>query len=145
MKATNKSFTRGYVNGYFRVSDDWYISLFSNVKTSFSFNRICTCADYICTIGGFGLEIGKMMLDGIAKVTPTSIMIGFSILYFGLMIDRGLFDPMISRLIRFAKGDPLKIVMATSFITLVVALDGDESATFMITVTALLPIYRGWA
>ncbi|MGE7760325.1 CitMHS family transporter [Peribacillus sp. NPDC097895] len=93
-------------------------------------------------IGGFGLEIGKMMLDGIAKVTPTGIMIGFSILYFGLMIDRGLFDPMISRLIRFAKGDPLKIVMATSFITLVVALDGDGSATFMITVTALLPIYK---
>ncbi|MFD6209468.1 CitMHS family transporter [Peribacillus sp. NPDC060253] len=93
-------------------------------------------------IGGFGLEIGKMMLDGIAKVTPTGIMIGFSILYFGLMIDRGLFDPMISRLIRFAKGDPLKIVMATAFITLVVALDGDGSATFMITVTALLPIYK---
>lgn len=93
-------------------------------------------------IGGFGLEIGKMMLDGIVKVTPTGIMIGFSILYFGLMIDRGLFDPMISRLIRFAKGDPLKIVMATAFITLVVALDGDGSATFMITVTALLPIYK---
>ncbi|KRF51936.1 citrate transporter [Bacillus sp. Soil745] len=93
-------------------------------------------------IGGFGLEIGKMMLDGIAKVTPTGIMIGFSILYFGLMIDRGLFDPMISRLIRFAKGDPLKIVMATAFITLIVALDGDGSATFMITVTALLPIYK---
>ncbi|SIR70280.1 citrate-Mg2+:H+ or citrate-Ca2+:H+ symporter, CitMHS family [Peribacillus simplex] len=93
-------------------------------------------------IGGFGLEIGKMMLDGIAKVTPTGIMIGFSILYFGLMIDRGLFDPMISRLIRFANGDPLKIVMATAIITLVVALDGDGSATFMITVTALLPIYK---
>ncbi|MFE0505342.1 CitMHS family transporter [Peribacillus butanolivorans] len=93
-------------------------------------------------IGGFGLEIGKMMLDGIVKVTPTGIMIGFSILYFGLMIDRGLFDPMISRLIRFAKGDPLKIVMATAIITLVVALDGDGSATFMITVTALLPIYK---
>ncbi|MGG3558412.1 citrate:proton symporter [Peribacillus frigoritolerans] len=93
-------------------------------------------------IGGFGLEIGKMMLDGIAKVTPTGIMIGFSILYFGLMIDRGLFDPMITRLIRFAKGDPLKIVMATAIITLVVALDGDGSATFMITVTALLPIYK---
>ncbi|MGE7637365.1 CitMHS family transporter [Peribacillus frigoritolerans] len=93
-------------------------------------------------IGGFGLEIGKMMLDGIAKVTPTGIMIGFSILYFGLMIDKGLFDPMITRLIRFAKGDPLKIVMATAIITLVVALDGDGSATFMITVTALLPIYK---
>ena len=32
--------------------------------------------------------------------------------------------------------------MATAIITLVVALDGDGSATFMITITALLPIYK---
>lgn len=142
IKATNKSFTRGYVNGYFRVSDDWYISLFSNVKTSFCFNRICTCADYICTYRRFWFGNRENDVGWNCKVTPTGIMIGFSILYFGLMIDRGLFDPMISRLIRFAKGDPLKIVMATAFITLIVALDGDGSATFMITVTALLPIYK---
>lgn len=96
----------------------------------------------IALIAGFRLELGEMMLAGVQKVTPTGIMIGFSILYFGLMIDRGLFDPMISRLIRFAKGDPLKIVVATAIITLIVALDGDGSATFMITITALLPVYK---
>ena len=37
---------------------------------------------------------------------------------------------MISRLIRFAKGDPLKIVMATAIITLIVALDGDGFSNF---------------
>ncbi|SDN04968.1 citrate-Mg2+:H+ or citrate-Ca2+:H+ symporter, CitMHS family [Fictibacillus solisalsi] len=93
-------------------------------------------------IGGFRLEMGEMMLEGVQKVTPTGIMIGFSILYFGLMIDRGLFDPMIAKLIQLTKGDPLKIVMATAVITLIVALDGDGSATFMITITALLPIYK---
>ncbi|SES26003.1 CitMHS family transporter [Psychrobacillus sp. OK032] len=93
-------------------------------------------------IAGFGMEMGDMMLAGIIKVAPTAIMIGFSILYFGLMIDKGLFDPMISTLLRFAKGDPLKIVVATAIITLIVALDGDGSATFMITITALLPVYK---
>ncbi|MFJ8066614.1 CitMHS family transporter [Psychrobacillus sp. NPDC096426] len=93
-------------------------------------------------IAGFGMEMGEMMLAGIIKVAPTAIMIGFSILYFGLMIDKGLFDPMISTLLRFAKGDPLKIVVATAIITLIVALDGDGSATFMITMTALLPVYK---
>ncbi|MGX9134870.1 CitMHS family transporter [Rummeliibacillus sp. JY-2-4R] len=93
-------------------------------------------------IAGFRLEIGEMMLEGVKKVTPTGVMIGFSILYFGLMIDRGLFDPLISRLIKFTKGDPLKIVVATAIITLLVALDGDGSATFMITITALLPVYQ---
>lgn len=93
-------------------------------------------------LGGFGMEMGEMMLEGIKKVAPTAIMIGFSILYFGLMIDKGLFDPMISTLLKFAKGDPLKIVVATAIITLIVALDGDGSATFMITMTALLPVYK---
>lgn len=91
---------------------------------------------------GFGTEMGELMLEGVQKVAPTAIMIGFSILYFGLMIDKGLFNPLITRLIRFAKGDPLKIVVATAIITLVVALDGDGSATFMITITALLPVYQ---
>ncbi|MFJ8234306.1 CitMHS family transporter [Ureibacillus sp. NPDC094379] len=91
---------------------------------------------------GFGTEMGELMLAGVQKVAPTAIMIGFSILYFGLMIDKGLFNPMISTLLKFAKGDPLKIAVATAIITLIVALDGDGSATFMITITALLPVYQ---
>lgn len=47
-------------------------------------------------IGGFSSEMGKMMFDGIITVAPTAIMIVFAILYFGLMIDVGLFDPMIA-------------------------------------------------
>lgn len=38
-------------------------------------------------IGGFAPAMGKMMLDGITKVAPTGIMVGFAVLYFGLMID----------------------------------------------------------
>ncbi|MEH7273865.1 citrate:proton symporter [Neobacillus vireti] len=91
---------------------------------------------------GYGFGLGDMMLEGVIKVAPTALMIGFSILYFGLMIDRGLFDPLISKLLHIAKGDPLKIVVATALITLFVALDGDGSATFMITITALLPVYK---
>ncbi|MGM0921449.1 MAG: CitMHS family transporter [Bacillota bacterium] len=93
-------------------------------------------------IGGFGLEIGEMMLAGIEKVAPTGIMIAFAILYFGLMIDTGLFDPIISRMLRLVKGDPLKVVIGTAVITMLVSLDGDGASTFMITVTALLPLYK---
>ena len=75
----------------FRVSDDWYISLFSYDKTSFCINRIYTCTDYYLHLSAvLDWKLGEMMLEGVTKVTPTGIMIGFSILYFGLMIDRGL-------------------------------------------------------
>ncbi|MCG7337118.1 citrate:proton symporter [Sporosarcina sp. ACRSM] len=93
-------------------------------------------------IGGFGSEMGPMMLEGIQKVAPTGIMVGFAVLYFGLMMDTGLFDPIISRIIRIVKGDPLKIVIGTALVTMLVALDGDGASTFMITISAFLPIYK---
>lgn len=92
-------------------------------------------------ISGHGAEMGEMMMDGIITVTPTALMIIFAILYFGLMIDVGLFDPMISQILKLVKGDPLKIVLATAIITMIVALDGDGSSVFMISVSAMLPIY----
>ena len=48
------------------------------------------------------------MLEGIQKLAPTGIMLMFAILYFGIMIDSGLFDPVISKILQFVKGDPLK-------------------------------------
>jgi len=93
-------------------------------------------------IGGFGGEMGKMMLEGIQKVAPTGIMVAFAVLYFGLMIDTGLFDPLITRMIRLVKGDPLKVTVGTAIITMIVALDGDGASTFMITISALLPLYK---
>ncbi|AJI25218.1 TRAP transporter large permease subunit [Priestia megaterium] len=93
-------------------------------------------------IGGFGLEMGDMMLEGIIKVAPTGIMIVFAVLYFGLMIDTGLFKPMISKMLRLVKGDPLKVVVGTAIVTMLVSLDGDGASTFMITITALLPLYK---
>ncbi|MBU8688993.1 citrate:proton symporter [Priestia megaterium] len=93
-------------------------------------------------IGGFGLKMGDMMLEGIIKVAPTGIMIVFAVLYFGLMIDTGLFNPMISKMLRLVKGDPLKVVVGTAIVTMLVSLDGDGASTFMITITALLPLYK---
>ncbi|MDU4959492.1 MAG: citrate:proton symporter [Sporomusaceae bacterium] len=93
-------------------------------------------------IGGFGTSMGKMMLDGIVKVAPTGIMITFAIFYFGLMLEVGMFAPLVERLVRIVKGDPLKVVLATAFLAVSVALDGDGATTFMITISAMLPIYQ---
>ncbi|MCP1096802.1 citrate:proton symporter [Bacillaceae bacterium OS4b] len=93
-------------------------------------------------IGGFGLGIGEMMLAGIVKVAPTGIMVAFAVLYFGLMMDTGLFDPIVSKMLLIVKGDPLKVVVGTAVITMLVSLDGDGASTFMITVSALLPLYK---
>jgi CitMHS family citrate-Mg2+:H+ or citrate-Ca2+:H+ symporter len=43
-----------------------------------------------------------MMLEGIKKIAPTGVMLMFAILYFGVMIDAGLFDPLVRVILRFS-------------------------------------------
>jgi CitMHS family citrate-Mg2+:H+ or citrate-Ca2+:H+ symporter len=93
-------------------------------------------------ISGFGPELGPMMLTGIKNLAPTGVMLMFAILYFGVMIDAGLFDPVIRRILALVKGDPMKIVVGTAALAMFVSLDGDGATTYMITVSAMLPLYK---
>lgn len=87
-------------------------------------------------------QIGEMMIEGVKKLAPTGIMLLFAILYFAIMIDTGLFDPSVKFILRLVKGDPLKVVLGTITLTLIVSLDGDGSTTYMICVAAMLPLYK---
>jgi CitMHS family citrate-Mg2+:H+ or citrate-Ca2+:H+ symporter len=91
---------------------------------------------------GAGNRLGELILGGFETVAPVAIMITFAVLYFSLMVDAGLFDPAVRRVVRWAGGDPLKITVGTAVLTLLVALDGDGASTFLIMVSAMLPVYR---
>ncbi|MBK1661513.1 CitMHS family transporter [Paracraurococcus ruber] len=93
-------------------------------------------------LGGFGGDIGKMALDGIRNLAPTGVLLLFAILYFGIMIDAGLFDPVARTVLRIVRGDPVRIVMGTAVLASIVSLDGDSSTSYIITTTAMLPLYR---
>lgn len=87
-------------------------------------------------------ELGEMMLTGMKQVAPTGILLTFAVLYFATMLDAGLFDPIITFIIRSVKGDPMKVIVGTAILTMIVHLDGDGTATFMIVLSAFLPIYK---
>lgn len=87
-------------------------------------------------------ELGEMMLEGVKKLAPTGIMLLFAILYFAIMIDTGLFDPSVRFILKLVKGDPLKVILGTITLTIIVSLDGDGSTTYMICVAAMLPLYK---
>ncbi|MEC1719894.1 CitMHS family transporter [Schinkia azotoformans] len=92
--------------------------------------------------GGFGIaELGDMMADGIKTVASSAALLLFAILFFGIMIDAGLFDPLIKKILTIVKGDPVKIAIGTAIIAMTVALDGDGTTTHMITISAMLPLY----
>ena len=93
-------------------------------------------------LGGFGTQLDEMVLDGIKNIAPTGIMLVFAIMYFGVMIDAGLFDPLVRLVLRLVGGDPLKVVVGTAILAMIISLDGDGSTTYMITVSAMLPLYH---
>ncbi|KKB35703.1 CitMHS family transporter [Bacillus thermotolerans] len=93
-------------------------------------------------IGGFSSELGTMIIDGVGQLAPTGVMLMFAILYFGIMIDAGLFDPIVDKVLKFVKGDPVKIAIGTAVLALMVSLDGDGTTTYMITISAMYPLYK---
>jgi CitMHS family citrate-Mg2+:H+ or citrate-Ca2+:H+ symporter len=93
-------------------------------------------------VAGFRGEIGPMMLQGIVALAPTAVMLLFAILFFSIMIDVGLFDPVVRAIVRLVGHDPMKIVVGTAVLTLIVSLDGDGSTTYLIVTSALLPLYK---
>lgn len=94
-------------------------------------------------VGGFGgPDLGPMMIEGVKTLAPTGVMLMFAILYFGIMIDAGLFDPIVRRIIALVDGDPLKVVIGTAALAAFVSLDGDGSTTYMIVCASMLPLYR---
>ncbi|MGC5027165.1 CitMHS family transporter [Tsukamurella sp. DT100] len=92
-------------------------------------------------LAGAGTGIGKMITDGIKDLAPTAAMLFFAIIFFGVMIDVGLFDPVVRAVVRVVGEDPAKLVLGTAVLAGVVSLDGDGSTTFIVTTSALLPLY----
>ncbi|MBP8536364.1 CitMHS family transporter [Streptomyces sp. MK37H] len=95
-----------------------------------------------CVLVGKGAHLGDYVLQGVGDLAPTAAMLMFAIIYFGVMIDVGLFDPIVRLILRFCKADPMRVVVGTAILAAIVSLDGDGSTTFMITVSAMVPLYR---
>ncbi|MFE6854522.1 CitMHS family transporter [Streptomyces sp. NPDC057674] len=95
-----------------------------------------------CVAVGQGAQLGDYVIEGVGKLAPTAAMLMFAIVYFGVMIDVGLFDPIVRGILRFCKADPVRIVVGTAVLAAIVSLDGDGSTTFMITVSAMYPLYK---
>ena len=85
--------------------------------------------------------VAGAVMDAIKSFAPTAALLFFAIIYFGLMIDVGLFDPLIRLILRLVGNSPVRLVIGTAVLAGLVSLDGDGSTTFIITVSALLPIY----
>ncbi len=96
----------------------------------------------IALFAGFGPELGDMMKNGVKEIALTGVMLIFAILYFSLMIDTGLFEPLVNIILKAVGDNPIKTTIGTAVLTALVSLDGDGSSTYLIVVAAMLPLYK---
>lgn len=94
-------------------------------------------------IVGFGVtEIGEFFESGLDSVMDVAVMFVFAILYFGIMRDVGLFQPLINHVIRMTRGNVVAISVGTVLVASLSHLDGSGATTFLITIPAFLPLYQ---
>jgi len=92
-------------------------------------------------LSGFGMTTSQFMLDGVKNVAPTAGMFIFAILYFGIVTDAGMLDPIISRILAAVGSRPSRIVPGAALLALLIHLDGSGAVTFLITIPAMLPLF----
>lgn len=93
-------------------------------------------------IAGFGLSTGQFMIDGIRSIAPVAGMFVFAILFFGVMSDAGMMDPIINRILRVVGTKPTRITMGAALLALLVHLDGSGAGTFLVAIPAMLPLFE---
>lgn len=92
-------------------------------------------------VGGFGLGTSKFIIDGIRAIAPTAGMFVFAIIFFGIVTDAGMMDPIIDRILRVVGTKPARITVGASLLALLIHLDGSGAVCFLITIPAMLPLF----
>src|SRR5581483_7291272 len=62
-------------------------------------------------LGGFGRKTTEFMVEGITGIAPVAAMFVFAIVFFGVMTDAGLLDPIIARVLKLIGLEPTRIVV----------------------------------
>jgi CitMHS family citrate-Mg2+:H+ or citrate-Ca2+:H+ symporter len=93
-------------------------------------------------IGGFGLKTAGFIVHGVQSVSAVAGMFIFAIVYFGIMTDAGMLDPIVDRILAAVGSNPPRIVAGTALLALLVHLDGSGAVTFLVTIPVMLPLYE---
>ena len=87
-------------------------------------------------------DVATMIKSGFSSTGPTAALFVFSVLYFGIMTDAGMFDVIIGKLMKLVGDNVVGVCIVTAIIALVGHLDGGGASTFCIVIPAMLPVYK---
>ena len=87
-------------------------------------------------------NLATMIRSGFSGTGPTAALFVFSVLYFGVMTDAGMFDVIIGKLMNMVGDNVVGVAVVTAVIALVGHLDGGGASTFCIVIPTMLPVYQ---
>ena len=93
-------------------------------------------------LGSSFKDIGSMVDKGLGTVWKTAVLFIFSTSYFGLMNDAGMFDPIVEGLVKRAGSNVVLVTVASGIVAILAHLDGATATTVLVTIPAMLPLYR---
>ena len=121
------------------------VTLFkSKTQPAIAFIVFPSILGLILVLGGrFGFEdLAAMIKAGFNSTAPTAALFVFSVLYFGIMSDAGMFDTIIGKLMKLIGNNVIGVCVMTCLIATIGHLDGGGASTFCIVVPAMLPVYK---
>ena len=89
-----------------------------------------------------GENFSAMIKSGFSSTGPTAALFVFSVLYFGIMTDAGMFDVIINKLMKMVGDSIVGVCVMTAVIALIGHLDGGGASTFCIVIPAMLPVFK---
>ncbi|KRM30792.1 Citrate transporter [Agrilactobacillus composti DSM 18527 = JCM 14202] len=110
------------------------------VSTIFCFSVVPVIAAIL--IGSSVKQIGTYLTKGLAMTTPVSLIMLFSLPYFMLMADAGLFNGIVRRILKHININPSVLAVLTVIVAMITGLDVSITSVFLITVPLLLPFYK---
>lgn len=103
----------------------------------------CVTGLLLVVTGTFTMEeVGDFISAGVDGTSPTACLFLFSVLFFGIMTDAGLFDKIIDALLKRVGTSVVGVAVMSCIIAMIGHLDGGGASTFLITIPAMLPIYK---
>ena len=93
-------------------------------------------------LGHGPVEVAGMIKEGVTTTTSNGILFIFSVIYFGVLSDTGLFDIIVDWLVKKAGSNVIAVTVATAIIATIAHLDGTTATTVLITIPALYPVYK---
>ena len=91
-------------------------------------------------IGADIAQISEYVQTGLGSILNTAVLFLFSISFFTLMSEQGLFDPLVDFIIGKVGKNITAIFIAVILVATVAHLDGSGASTYLITIPAFKPI-----